>query len=82
MPDQINETERLSKQLDRIEARGKATEDKLDRLLIGHRGDDGLIGRVAKIEHRQTSLRNWSAGIAAAVAALAASLAPGWFRSS
>lgn len=82
MPDQLTETERFAVQLDRIEARGKATDEKIDRLLIGHRGDDGLIGRVAHLEHRQSSLRNWSATIAAAVAALAASLAPGWFRSS
>ena len=71
-------------QLKRIEESVKTLNDKVDRLLVGSHGVDGLIGRVARVEDRQ-GLLAWVAGVLAAVtagltAALASTILPGWFK--
>lgn len=73
--------ERSEASLKRIEDRVTRIDDKVDRLLIGGRGEEGLISRVARIEDRQSSVGTLCAWLAASFAALGAVVLPSWFRS-
>ena len=75
-----NERERYEARLDRIESNVQMLVEKIDRLLIGEHGNDGLIGRAARNEEQYRGIRAFVAWLTIGVLAMAAILAPGWFK--
>lgn len=69
-----------SETLQRIEQRVNQLDQKIDRLLVGGPGDEGLLTRVARVEERQGRIAAFYAWVLAAGAAIMAWLIPGSHR--
>lgn len=74
------ENDRLHARLDHFEQAVLKLGEKIDRLLIGEQGNDGLLGRAVRIEEQYRGLRAFVAWLTVGITALAATLAPGWFK--
>lgn len=70
----------IESRLSAIQGDVREMRTKLDRLLVGENGTDGLFTRVVRVEDRQDALAWFCRWIGAAVAGLAAVIVPGWFK--